>query len=110
MNYSLSFREGVCVVHLNRLLSDTDNRAILDEVTQSLLEKDCTQVVIDLALLEYMDSNGLNLLIALWRHQGQSGGRLYLTHPKPAVNRLLEVTRLKGIFDFIPSPEAVPVI
>lgn len=108
MNYNLTFREGACVVNLYRLLSDLDNRIILDEINRSL-QDNCDQVIVDLSHLEYMDSNGLNLLIALWRHLGQYGGKLYLTQPKPAVNRLLEMTRLKGIFDFIPNTDAAPV-
>jgi len=108
VDYQFTHQDEVQVISLFRINSDLDNRAILDEINRSL-QNGCRSVVVDLSSLEYMDSTGLNLLLVLWRHVRHFGVPLRLTEPQPAVKRLLEVTRLLPIFDFVPSVDAVLV-
>jgi len=108
VDYQFTHQDEVQVISLFRIISDLDNRAILDEINRSL-QNGCRSVVVDLSSLEYMDSTGLNLLLVLWRHVRHFGVPLRLTEPQPAVKRLLEVTRLLPIFDFVPSVDAVLV-
>lgn len=108
MNYRFTHKNAVQVLYLYRLLSDMDNRAILDEVNRRLHD-DCKSVVVDLSNLEYIDSTGLNLLLALWRHLKHCGCPLLLTEPRPSVLRLLEMTRLHNVFSFIPTVETALV-
>ena len=54
-------------------------------------------VVIDLSALELLDSSGLGLLLALSKEYSANGGRLILV-TNEAVNNILELTRLTGIF------------
>lgn len=105
MNYHITQRGAVQVLHLSRLLSDLDNRLILDEINRNLQEGDFDSLIIDLSALEFMDSNGINLLLALWRRLGQFGCGMALTEPQAPVRRVLEITRLQSVFRFIPSPE-----
>ncbi|MBP6184888.1 MAG: STAS domain-containing protein [Saprospiraceae bacterium] len=108
MNYRFTHKNAVQVLYLYRLLSDMDNRAILDEVNRRL-QDGCKSVVVDLSHLDYIDSTGLNLLLALWRHLRHFGCQLLLTEPQPSVMRLFELTRLRAVFDFIPSVETALV-
>ncbi len=110
MNYRLTRKGESQVLYLYRLLSDLDNRVILDEINRTVHEDDCRNIIIDLSQLDYMDSNGLNLLLAMWRHLRQCGCPLMLTEPRPAVQRLLEMTRLRAIFDFVPSVDAALLV
>jgi len=109
MNYRITHRDGVQVLHLHRIMSDLDNRLILDEINRSLQEGHLESLIIDLSQLEYMDSTGLNLLLALWRHLRQFGCPMVLTEPTAPVRRLLELTRLQSVFTFIPSADGMPV-
>jgi anti-sigma B factor antagonist len=106
MNYRITHRGAVQVLHLFRIMSDLDNRLILDEVNRNLQEDRLESLIIDLSQLEYMDSNGLNLLLALWRRVRQFGCQMLLTEPLPPVRRLLELTRLQAVFTFISNQEA----
>lgn len=106
MNYRITRKNAVQVIYLYRIMSDMDNRAILDEVNRSL-QDGSKSLVVDLSQLDYVDSTGLNLLLALWKRVGQFGCSLLLTEPKPGVLRILEMTRLKSIFDFVPSSESI---
>lgn len=53
--------------------------------------------VVDLSLLDYLDSSGLGLLLSLSKEYGAHGGRLVLV-TNEAVDNILELTRLSGIF------------
>jgi anti-sigma B factor antagonist len=53
--------------------------------------------IVDLSRLEYLDSSGLGLLLALSKEYGASGGKLVLI-TNETVDNILSLTRLNGIF------------
>jgi anti-anti-sigma factor len=69
-----------------------------------ILKHSPPSTVVDLSALEYLDSSGLGLLLALSREYGASGGRLILI-TNEAVDNILELTRLTGIFSRASSLE-----
>jgi anti-sigma B factor antagonist len=62
-----------------------------------ILKNSPPSAVVDLSGLEYLDSSGLGLLLSLSKEYGASGGRLILI-TNEAVDNILELTRLSGIF------------
>lgn len=55
------------------------------------------RLVLDLARVEFIDSSGLGVLVALLKRQGTEG-RLALAALRPPVERLLALTRLDRVF------------
>lgn len=53
--------------------------------------------IVDLSRLDYLDSSGLGLLLSLSKEYGSHGGRLILV-TNDAVDNILDLTRLSGIF------------
>lgn len=53
--------------------------------------------VVDLSELDYLDSSGLGLLLALSKEYTALGGRLILV-TNESVDNILDLTRLSGIF------------
>ncbi|NKZ07278.1 STAS domain-containing protein [Actinomadura latina] len=51
-------------------------------------------LVLDLAELEFMDSNGLSVIVACYKATTAAGGSLTLAGPRPIVRRALEITGL----------------
>ncbi|MGK5556325.1 STAS domain-containing protein [Actinomadura kijaniata] len=66
-------------------------------------------VVLDLADLEFMDSQGLSVLVNCYKAVTAAGGSLTLAGPRPIVRRTLEVTGLHRRMRIVRSlEEALP--
>lgn len=65
--------------------------------------------VVDLSRLDYLDSSGLGLLLSLSKEYGAHGGRLILV-TNDAVDSILDLTRLSGIFSTASSLEEARVM
>lgn len=63
-------------------------------------------VVIDLAGLGFIDSNGLRVLVRTEEQLRASGGQLVLLGGSPAVYRVFELTGLDRHFEWCESPSA----
>jgi len=53
--------------------------------------------VLDLSEVEFLDSTGLGLMLSLAKEYSETGGKLVLVPSEP-VSRVLELTRLDGVF------------
>ena len=62
-----------------------------------ILRESPPAVILDLSLVDYLDSSGLGLLLALSKEYGAIGGRLVLVINE-TVENILSLTRLDGIF------------
>lgn len=65
--------------------------------------------IVDLSGLEYLDSSGLGLLLALSKEYGAQGGSLVLV-TNETVDNILSLTRLNGIFAIAPTLEEARLI
>jgi anti-sigma B factor antagonist len=63
-----------------------------------VLESGAKKVTCDLAALRYMDSTGLNVMIALHKRLKASDGTLILKDPTTSVRRVFEIT---GVDEFL---------
>jgi len=104
MAYSISEHNAIQVVEVKDLLNELDNRTILTDV-QSRIEKGYNQFIVDLSKLDFMNSVGLNFLISVLTKSRKSGGDLALVNANDQVMKLLEVTKLKTLFNLSPSVE-----
>lgn len=66
-------------------------------------------VILDLTELEFMDSQGLSVIVGCHKTVTAAGGSLGLVAPRPIVRRTLEITGLTGrlhVFDTIEEAAA----
>jgi anti-sigma B factor antagonist len=66
-------------------------------------------LILDLAELEFMDSQGLSVIVSCHKTVTAAGGSLALVAPRPIVRRTLEITGLSGrlhVFDSIEEAAA----
>lgn len=78
---------------------------VIEQVWMSSLEGPEEGVIIDCASAQFIDSTGLGLLMRMQKRCRQSGKHLILAIISPAVQKLLEMTRLMSIFTQAASRE-----
>jgi anti-sigma B factor antagonist len=108
---------GVAVVDLVGRLTSSDNAGALGARVARLMAEGHTQVVLNLAKLNYMDSSGLGEMVSCYTKVQKAGGSIRLAHTTARIQDLLTLTRLVTIFDsydtedlalasFTPAPTA----
>jgi anti-sigma B factor antagonist len=65
------------------------------------------RLVVDMTGVEFCDSTGMNVLLAAHRRAREDGGELQLSHPRPAIRKVLQVTGLESVFTVVDHPAAV---
>jgi len=71
----------------------------LRDATAQLLSEPIERIVLDFAGVTFCDSQGLSVLISLHREVAAKGGRLVLANLGEFMERLLEITGLRGAFE-----------
>ena len=59
-----------------------------------------TRIVLDLRLVDFIDSTGLRVLLTLRNDIKRNGHALLLVPPQPAVRRIFAITGTRGLFDW----------
>ena len=91
---------GVTIVRLKppKILDDDTTRAVFDPIYSLMADVGRSNLVLNLAAVEYLPSMALGKLVMLSRKAQAGGGRLTLCHLSRAVADALEATRLKDLF------------
>lgn len=76
-----------------------------DEINR-MLDAKALQVIIDLSMVNRMNSSGLGILIKALHTYQQNGGELKLCGPTPLVHNLLKITRLTDVFEVYDTVDA----
>jgi stage II sporulation protein AA (anti-sigma F factor antagonist) len=96
--------DGVCVVSLRGEI-DLD---VKDQISRALLsgsESTPTRIVADLSGVTFLDSSGINVFIATYRHVSGAGGWLRIAGAQPSVLRVLQLVGVDTIIDCHPTTE-----
>ena len=76
-----------------------ENMASLDEEVKNCLERNDLQLVIDFELVPYIDSEGLEKVLAYYNQIRKKGGSLEIFNPNPLCNEILNITCLTDYID-----------
>ena len=90
---------GVVVVDMSGRLSFGDPVRLLDKTVSLLVEEGTLKLVLNLDDVSYIDSAGLEALIAIHMSLRDRNGQVKLLNPTKKVKELLELTRLSTVFD-----------
>ena len=83
---------------------DLASGPILQDRVEELTVPQST-LVIELGEVTFLDSTGLSALWTLRQNAATNGGRLLLSSPSEAVNRVLQLTKLDKVFDYSTAEE-----
>jgi anti-sigma B factor antagonist len=78
----------------------------LRELMQALGQHPAEAFYLDLAGIQYIDSTGLGLLMALHKQIHEAGGRLHLVQPAKTVLSVLRLSKLDRVFYLVAEEEA----
>ncbi|HLN32136.1 MAG TPA: STAS domain-containing protein [Gemmataceae bacterium] len=87
-----------------KILDDDVIRAVFDPI-YALSSVGRNHVVLNLATVDYLPSMALGKLVMLSRRIEVGNGRLALCRLSPAVQEVLETTRLNDLFNIYPTEE-----
>jgi anti-sigma B factor antagonist len=87
----------VFILHCDGRIVFGDEGAALRERVRNLL-KGSPKIVVDLANVEHVDSEGLGILVGLFTSARNRGGELKLVSPKSHVQSALHRTTLDQVF------------
>lgn len=88
-----------------KLMDDDDTRAVFDQIYSLVEDMGRKNLLLDLAVLEYISSLGLGKLVMLNRKVQAAEGWLALCRLTPTASEILEVTHLINLFFIYMSEE-----
>jgi anti-sigma B factor antagonist len=100
MNMQMAERQvgNVTILDLSGRLTIDDGVELLKDKVHGLIVEGRTRVVLNLALLSYMDSSGLGQLVSCHNSLAKTTGGLTLLHVTQRNTALLSITRLATVF------------
>lgn len=75
-----------------------EEAAVLREKLLGYIDKGVKTFWVDLKEVDYMDSSGLGVLVAIQKRARQQGGEVVLVGANGPVKEIIELTRLNKIF------------
>lgn len=90
------------IFRLTGSLDVATSPALKDALTKAAAQGR-SELIVDLAQVEFLDSTGLGALMGAHRRAVESGGRLALIVNDGPISRLLNITGLSRVFAIYPS-------
>ena len=106
MKYVIQKHHNLQVLYVDNLMYETENRNLLNELTEGIKEGK-KNLVVSLNQVQFLNSTGLRFLISLLTKTRNSGGDTVLIHVPEQVKKLLVMTKLQSIFPIFDSLDMV---
>ena len=100
MNYSFEEEKGIQILRIDTLLNPTDNLKLIEVIEGKIRQQQC-RFVIDLQLMDYMNSNGLTFLISILTRSRNAGGDVAIANLSANIKKILLITRLQSAFSLL---------
>jgi anti-anti-sigma factor len=76
-----------------------EEAAALRAVVTTAVHANARLFLLDLEQITRLDSSGIGLLVAMFRHVTRHGGHLKLLRPSPTARRVLGISHMTMVFD-----------
>ncbi len=98
MSFNISERYNCVVIEFKGNVMGGPDAVSLNETLHELIEKDKTNVVVNLSKVKFMNSSGLGMLIGALTTMRKAGGDLRIANATDKIESLLIVTKLITVF------------
>ncbi|MFH1941576.1 MAG: STAS domain-containing protein [bacterium] len=99
MKFSVRERKNVVIIQLDGEMVGGPDAALLSEELHDLIESGQNKIIVDMAMVDWMNSSGLGILIGGLTTVRNSGGDLKLLHLAKKLEELLRITKLQRVFE-----------
>lgn len=96
-HYTIADQNQVQILTVADLLNEFNNQELLN-VVEAKIAAGFSKFVIDLTPMEFMNSVGLNFLIAVRSRSQESGGDVAVANPSSKIQQLFKMTKLHNVF------------
>ncbi len=79
---------------------DIASERCLEQALRRAWTAGCTELIIDLTRLDFIDATGMKVLLRARDHMLSAGSRLFLTPGPPTVQRIFQLTGTLDLFSF----------
>ena len=101
-------RDGVVILEMSGKLMGGPDAATFNDTLKTVLHEGGTNVIVDLARVNWVNSTGLGILISGYSTVKKSGGELKLLHVSERIESIFMVSKLHTVFtSFDDEDEAV---
>jgi len=97
-DFTISNQGNYAIISMSGNLIEKGQAISLLEKAEELANQNCSQWIIDLEKLIYMNSSGLNTLIQLLTKARVAGGEAVLYNMNKKINELILITKLHTLF------------
>lgn len=92
------FYDSTLLVHFIGEVTIATSASMRQSVLECLTQQPVTHVVIDLSNVEFMDSSGIGMLVALKTRLEHGAKALFLLNPSPQVSSTINLVQLGSFF------------
>lgn len=103
---SNSLKEGVNYIAVNVKKFDVSNKQEIKDTITQMMATSSDKIVINLSMVEFIDSSGLSVLISVLKELKNSDGELTLCGLQEQPEELMEITQLRMVFTIVKDCEA----
>lgn len=103
MNFNVTERYNYVVIEFKGNVMGGPDAVSLNEQLHELIDKDQTNVVVDLSKVKFMNSSGLGMLIGGLTTMRKAGGDLRIANATDKIESLLVITKLITVFKHFKS-------
>jgi len=98
MSFNISERYNCVVIEFKGNVMGGPDAVSLNEKLHELIEKDKTNIVVNLSKVKFMNSSGLGMMIGGLTTMRKAGGDLRIANATDKIESLLIVTKLITVF------------
>ena len=106
ITYDLNEASNVAIVNMSGKILGGPDSIKVNEIMHELLDKNYSNVVMDLSAVDVMNSSGLGIIIQSANLLKQKSGAIKLANVSKKIESLLVITKLNTVFDTYETVEA----
>ena len=99
MRYETEQIGGALVVKLYGEIDQHCVSEIRDDIDRQIAIRNINSLIVDLGGVEFMDSSGIGMIMGRYKNMVSGGGKMMLVRPQPQVDKVLELSGIKKLFE-----------